>query len=316
MDLGNSREQTVTEILMDTQTEIKELIKYAIVNVHYMINFNERVVKIIENNLKEIKDEDVKEIAKNALLRFAQKEYQQMVLLLNLGQMPIILAFAEYNIKSSLNINEVQKQINDNVSNLTRQSINRAYSQLGNSQAKVSEHQSLYGYAELNARFKEQQEMLAELRKKTNLVICDTHSDCSDRCFQWQGRIYSLDGTYGTTSDGRKYVPLEVATNAVFKGHRNGLLGYNCRHKLRPYADGVKAVKVTKEEQQAQQKITATQRALEREIRYSKDLALTFKDVDTEKYSYYKNKAAILTSEYREFCKNNNRVEYRSRLKI
>ena len=316
MQLGNSREQTITEILMDTQTEIKELIKYAIVNVHYMINFNERVLKIIDNNLKEIKDEDVVEIAKNTLLRFAQKEYQQMVLLLNLGQMPIILAFAEYNIRNSLNINEVQKQVNENINNQTRQSINRAYSQLGNSQAKVSDHQSLYGYAELNARFKEQQQMVAELRKKTNLVICDTHSDCSDRCFQWQGRIYSLDGTYGTTSDGRKYVPLEVATNAIFKGHRNGLLGYNCRHKLRPYHDGVKAVKVTKEEQQKQQRITTTQRALEREIRYSKDLALTFKGVDAEKYSYYKNKTSVLTGEYRKFCQDNNRVEYRSRLKI
>lgn len=316
MNLGNSREQTITEILMDTQTEIKELIKYAIVNVHYMINFNERVLKLIDYNLREIQDEDVKEIAKNTLLRYAQKEYQQMILLLNLGQMPIILAFTEYNIKSSLNINEVQKQVNENINNLTRQTINKAYSQLGNSQAKVSDHQSLYGYAELNARFKEQQEMLDSLRAKTNLVICDTHSDCSDRCFPWQGRIYSLDGTYGTTNDGRKYVPLEVATNAIFKGHRNGLLGYNCRHKLRPYTDGVKAVTVTKAEQQKQQKLTTTQRALEREIRYSKDLALTFKGVDIEKYNYYKNKTSVLTSEYKKFCKQNNRVEYRSRLKI
>lgn len=316
MNLGNSREQTVTEILMDTQTEIKELIKYAIVNVNYMINFNERVIKIIDHNLSEIEDEDIKTVAKKTLLRFAQKEYQQMILLLNLGQMPIILAFSEYNIKSSLNINNVQKQINENINNLTRQTVNRAYSQLGNSQAKVGDHQSLYGYAELNARFKEQQEMVDSLKAQTNLVICDTHSDCSDRCFPWQGRIYSLDGTYGTTSDGRKYVPLEVATNAIFKGHRNGLLGYNCRHKLRPYHDGVKAVNVTKEEQQKQQKLTATQRALEREIRYSKDLALTFKGVDTEKYNYYKNKTSVLTTEYRAFCEKNNRVEYRSRLKI
>lgn len=316
MNLGNSREQTITEILMDTQTEIKELIKYAIVNVSYMINFNERALKLIDFNLREIKDEELKEVARNTLLKFAQKEYQQMSLLLNLGQLPIILAFAEYNIKSGLNVNEAQKQINENINNLDRQTINKAYSQLGNSQAKVSNHQSLYGYSELNARFKEQQEMLENLKKETNLVICDTHSDCSDRCFEWQGRVYSLDGTYGTTSDGRKYIPLEVATNAMFKGHRNGLLGYNCRHKLRPYKDGVTPVRVSKAEQQEQQRISNTQRALEREIRYSKDLALTFKGIDAEKYSYYKNKTSVLTSEYRQFCHDNNRVEYRSRLKI
>ena len=59
---------------------------------------------------------------------------------------------------------------------------------------------------------KKQQEMLNRLKKVTRLVICDTHSDCSERCSRWQGGIYSLDGTEGYTEDGKKYDPLEKAT--------------------------------------------------------------------------------------------------------
>ena len=158
--------------------------------------------------------------------------------------------------------------------------------------------------------------MIGKLKAKTNLVVCDTHSDCSDRCFHWQGRVYSLDGTSGTTSDGRKYIPLEVATNAIFKGHRNGLLGYNCRHKLVAYEKGLKPIKVSKEEQQRESKISNYQRLLEREIRSMKDLAVAFKGENTDKYLYYKERVTQLTAEYKDFCQRHNRVEYRSRLQI
>ena len=315
METASSRPQTATEILMDTQTEIKELIKQALVSVSYMITFNERVEKLIDKNLAEIKNEELRETSKKALMKYAQKEYQTMVTMLNLGNLPILLVFSAYNNKE-IPIKEYQPIITEKINNLGVKDINRAYSQLGNSQAMVSNGQSVYGHSEMVLRFEKQQEMLNELRKKTKLVICDTHSDCSDRCFQWQGRIYSLDGTYGKTDDGRDYIPLEVATQAMFKGHRNGLLGYNCRHKLIAYRKGIKANRVSKEEQQREKKISDMQRALEREIRYSKDLALSFKGISKEKYDYYRNKTRMLTSEYVKFCQDNNRVEYRSRLQI
>lgn len=316
MDLGQSRVQTITEILMDTQTEIKMLIKKAIIDVKIMISFNTRVVELIDKNLKDIEKSYIKDQARQTLLRFAKREYQQMITALNLGNLPILLAFSEYNIMKAINVKEVQRQINEKLQVLSRGEVNRAYSQLGNSQAKVSNHTSLYGLSELDARYRENMEMVDNLKEKTNLVICDTHSDCSDRCFKWQGRIYSLDGSYGTTPDGRQYIPLEVATNAIFKGHRNGLLGYNCRHKLVPYRVGIKAVRVTREEQQKQKQISATQRALEREIRHTKDLAITFKGIDKDKYNYYRTRTIGLTQDYKQFCQDNNRVEYRSRLEI
>lgn len=316
MELGQSRQQTATEIIMDTQTEIKQMVKRATLEANYMIGFNTKVAKLIDKNLAEIEDGYLKQTARSTLIRYAQRLFQQTINALNLGNMPIVYAYGAYNISRLINPKVVQEQINNSMRNLTKGQINQAYSQLGNSQAKVSNHTSLYGLSELDARYQEQQKMVADLKEQTNLVICDTHSDCSDRCFKWQGRIYSLDGTSGTTPDGRKYIPLEVARNAIYKGYRNGLLGYNCRHKLVPYRVGIKAIKVSKEEQQREQKLTATQRALEREIRHTKDLTITFKGIDKDKYNYYRSNTIRLTKEYKEFCQKNDRVEYRSRLQI
>lgn len=312
----DSRLQTNTEILMDCQTEIKLLIKQAMHDVGIMATFERRKNKIIDEAVEQLDDEELKETAARVLREFADKEYRIMVSLLRLGTLPLVLAFAGGDLTKAVNKNVAQREINKNIAELGVKELNKAYSHLGNSQAKVSYSQSLYGKAELNARFKEQQEMVDNLRKKTNLVICDTHSDCSDRCFPWQGRVYSLDGTSGTTSDGRKYVPLEVATNAIFKGHRNGLLGYNCRHKLVPYEKGLKYIKVPRAEQQKEKKISNMQRLLEREIRANKDLALSFKGESKEKYAFYKERVSTLTKEYKQFCQENNRVEYRSRLKV
>lgn len=315
MNLGNSREQTATEIIIDTQTEIKELIKIALVNINSMFHFQENVNKLVDNRVKSIKNENLRETARRTLKQYANNEYQQMIINLNLGQLPIIVAFQLKELKSDEN-KVLQKVINDKINVLPKSKVISAYSQLGNSQAKVSYGKSLYGYSELTARFEEQQEMVNNLKQKTKLVICDTHSDCSDRCFKWQGRIYSLDGSSGTTEDGKTFIPLEVAVNDTTFGNHNGLLGYNCRHKLHAYVPGMKAIKVSKQEQQKQQKISVMQRALEREIRNTKDSAIAFKGIDDEKYKLYQTKSKILTKEYNEFCEKNNRVKYYSRLTI
>lgn len=330
MEIANSKRQTNTEIIMDTQTEIKEFVKNAVLNAWLLIDFNNKVLKIITKNLEEIDDEELKQVSTRTLLRFAQQEFQRQVDILGLGILPIALANYNKEVVRKNDIKAVQQVIDQTIKSLPMQTINQAYSQLGNSQAKVSFGQSLYGKAELNARFKEQQEMLNTLKEKTVLVICDTYSDCSDRCSQWQGRIYSLNGTSGKTEDGKEYIPLEVATNAVFKGHRNGLLGYNCRHKLVAYKTGMKANKVSKKERERENFITSQQRKFEREIRNAKDLAFSFQrgsnntrqfskqqiQYMNDKYHFYKTKAQELTKIYNQFCEENNRVKYRSRLQI
>ncbi len=316
MDLGDSREQTATEILMDCQTELKILIRDAMYSVLLMAKFEQEKRKIIEKALEQIKNEQLREKARIALNDFANKEYKTMVAMLNLGNMPLVVAFAGRDMLKAIDLKSSQKELNKSINSVGKVELNKAFTNLGNSQAKVSYSHSLFGYAEMTARYEEQQKMVNDLKKKTNLVICDTHSDCSDRCFRWQGRVYSLDGTSGTTSDGRKYIPLEVAVKNTEYGINNGLLGYNCRHKIVAYKDGLKPVKVSKQEQQREKKISDHQRLLEREIRLMKDLAKSFENIDVNKVKFYTNRAKTLTSEYKQFCKDNNRVEYRSRLQI
>lgn len=313
MDLGNSREQTASEIIIDTQTEIKMLVKKAIRSI--TINFKSELDKLLETNLKDIKNEELRETARKSLERFAYDELRKTSEMIGLGNLPLIVAFAQ-GVSTGAK-KQIQAEIDIVWNNVERGTLNNAFSQLGNSQAMVRNNQSLYGHSELVARYEERENMLNRLRERTNLVVCDTHSDCSDRCFPWQGRVYSLDGTTGYTSDGRKYVPLEEATDVIDKyGYKNGLLGFNCRHKLVAYKDGLRPNKVTKKEQRIQNELTAKQRLLEREIRYSKDLAMGFKGIDKDKFKYYSQKAGNLMAEYRQFCRDNNRVEYRSRLQI
>ena len=276
----------------------------------------ERAEKIINAGLEEIDDEKAKEIGRESLLNFAREQFRQTVQLLDLGNLPLILAFVDKETKQSVNETGVQSLLNENLKKLGRVAINRAFSNLGNSQAKVGRTQSLYGWSEMNERRNEQRNMIKELREKTRLVICDTHSDCSDRCFKWQGRVYSLDGTSGRTDDGREYIPLEVAVNDTTFGLHNGLLGFNCRHKLVEYKKGKKPIKVSRTEQKREYALSEKQRLLEREIRSMKDLAISFEKVDKEKFKFYQLRATQLTREYKTFCRENNRVEYRSRLTI
>ncbi len=90
---------------------------------------------------------------------------------------------------------------------------------------------SLRARAEMEVRYQSHVDEIDNLKQDgVKLVICSVHADCSERCAPWQGKVYSLDGTTGTTDDGRKFVPLEIATQRNFtkKGVPNGLMGFNC----------------------------------------------------------------------------------------
>jgi hypothetical protein len=186
----------------------------------------------------------------------------------------------------------------------------------------VSGRMSLRGKAELEVRYQHNLDMIDNLKKGGNkLVICSTHADCSDRCAKWQGRVYSLDGTSGTTDDGRKYVPLEVATDIYYttkkgKRYKNGLLGFNCRHYLVPYKSGYRFPKPNVQEERKQYAITVKQRQLERTVIKWKTEAITYKRTDETRYLYAKKKAEELNDVYIKFSKENGRAYYPSRTKV
>ena len=181
---------------------------------------------------------------------------------------------------------------------------------------------SLRGKAELEVRYQHNLDMIEDLKRAGHrLVICSTHADCSDRCAKWQGRVYSLDGTRGTTDDGRPFIPLEEATDIYYttkagKTYKNGLLGFNCRHYLIPYKSGYRFPKPNVQEERKQYAITLQQRKLEREVIKWKTEAVTCKLTDRTRYLFAKKKAEEWNNAYIKFSEKNNRAYYSSRTKI
>jgi hypothetical protein len=138
----------------------------------------------------------------------------------------------------------------------------------------LEDRNSLRNKAEMEVRYQSHLDNIEELREQGHkLVIASEHADCSERCRKYQGRVYSLDGTSGTTPDGRKFVPLEKATDVYYttkagKTYKNGLLGFNCRHFLVPYKDGFRFPKPNPTVEAKEYEITRKQRYLERQVRH------------------------------------------------
>jgi hypothetical protein len=186
----------------------------------------------------------------------------------------------------------------------------------------VTGRNSLRNRAEMEVIYNGHLENTLNLKEQGHkLVIASSHADCSERCRKWQGRVYSLDGTSGTAPDGRKYVPLEKATDVYYttkagKTYKNGLLGFNCRHYLVPYEDGFRFPRISKEEAKKEYKITQKQRSLEREVRYWRNEALMYKNTNREYYQIARNTAIDANKEYIAFSKDNSRAYYPSRTQI
>lgn len=182
---------------------------------------------------------------------------------------------------------------------------------------------SLRNRAEMEVRYNGHLESIRKFSEEgVKLVIASTHADCSERCKDYQGRVYSLDGTSGVTDDGRKYVPLEEATDIYYttaagKVYKNGLLGFNCRHYLIEYKTGLKPPQFSEREEMRQRSITETQRRLERTVRRWRISALEAKKAgDTEKYKVAYKNDRIWTKRYIEYCQKNQRAYYPSRISV
>lgn len=179
---------------------------------------------------------------------------------------------------------------------------------------------SLRNLAEMDVRNQYHIKELQDLRENgDNLVICSVHADCSDRCFPWQGRVYSLNGTYGKTADGKKYVPLEVATDQFYttkagKVYKNGLLGFNCRHRLYPYRAGMKIPKVTRRTQQREYAITEMQRKYE--VAIVKARSKYMFGVDPKQRKIARERATRLYKSYVAFSLKNKRAYYPDRTRL
>lgn len=181
---------------------------------------------------------------------------------------------------------------------------------------------TLRNRAEAEVRYQKTLDTLNEFKGKgVRLVIISAHADCSERCRPFQGRVFSLDGSTGTTDDGRSFVPLEKATD-IFettqagKIYKNGLFGFNCRHYMVEYKPGFRFLNPSPQKEREEYKITIRQRQMETRIRNYRVEAEQFRGIDRERYLRARKKAIEWNRKYQDYSRKNGRAYYPSRTKI
>lgn len=310
---------------------------------------DQKVFRIIDEALKSIKIQSLKDAAAKSLLNFYIRQYEELRRSF-LWQLPALTALFLLNGKtltgrdikpttaqkaaavqtltaqgfdgSRLLGVPLQKFSQDYINRNVKPVLDRLSQQFAVDPDDISGRNSLRNKAEIAVRWQEHEDTIQRFKDDgVRLVICSTHADCSARCRPWQGRVYSLDGTSGTTDDGRRFVPLETATDIYYttkagKQWKNGLLGFNCRHFLVPYKTGYRFPKPNAAAERKEYAITVKQRELERNVRYWRTVAIENQNLDREKYLDARRKAIAWNREYIKFSKKNNRAYYPSRTKI
>lgn len=216
----------------------------------------------------------------------------------------------------------LRKYTKEYVEKNVRPALDRLAKQESRDPNDVSGRNTLRNKAEMEVRWQAHLDEIADLKTQgVRLVICSTHADCSERCAKWQGLVYSLDGTYGVTDDGRKYQPLENATDIYYttkagQTYKNGLLGFNCRHFLVPYESGYRFPNPNVTEERREYEITQTQRRMEAQVRHWRTRAVESKNLDPDRYKEARQNAIEMNRAYIEFSRANNRAYYPSRTKL
>lgn len=360
-------------VFVDAQTDIKTAIKQGALSGESRQLIKAKIKDIIDKAVARIRSPTLKEDGKISLMRFADRAYADFKIALN-GISPLIISsviilmravseagnnektyiphgtveitaakrlavyeglkYSAYN--KGLPLQEFQQKYMSRVTN--------ALENLAQANAldpnDFTGRNSLRNLAEMQVRYERHQDEISDFQRGTRLVVCSVHADCSDRCSKWQGGVYSLDGSSGYTPDGRYYQPLENATDIYYttkagRTYKNGLLGFNCRHKLYEYKAGMVIPSVSEEVQRAEYAVTKRQREMERAVISAREQALVFKDTGSvvyrrngkpvinkatgkplTQYSKWKNIAQKRYAEYKQFSENHGRAYYPDRVKI
>lgn len=341
--------------LSDAQTDIKTAVKKGVLGNVPAVAIGAEVKKIVIKALSRIRSPTLKEDARVSLLRFADEVYG--IMRRELREIPPeVLPFVcvlihemteeepkgEYFIPRTEEGRAAARALGRSgapvfrtyQNGIPRQEFMKTYMGRvraaldGVAQANARDPNDLTGrnslrnLAEMQVRYEANQKSIEDLREKgVQLVVASSHADCSPRCAPWQGRVYSLDGTSGTTEDGRKYVPLEEATDVYYttkagRTYKNGLLGFNCRHFLTPYEAGMGIPHVTAEQRKEQYAITQTQRRMERAVIEAREKALANKGTDEALYKKWRKIAIGRNKAYRQYSEAHGRAFYPDRVKI
>lgn len=118
-----------------------------------------------------------------------------------------------------------------------------------------------------------------------DLIEIDSHSGARPKCAKDQGKIYSMSGESGYTTDARGNKVKYYSWKETSYGEPDGILGINCRHHKFLFIPGVSIQRyfpVDSEENDKLYKQTQTQRALERDVRKQKRECMLFQGLGDE----------------------------------
>lgn len=335
--------------LEEAETKIRQTVKREYFSRTPKRTIDSKIYKIISSALKEIKIAVLRGAGQRSLWRFYNNQYAELQRSFE-RQLPVMGALflllnkdlnGEPINPTKSKTNQAREFLEDNgysqarlmgvpLQKFSQEYINKnvkpAIARLAEQEAKDPDdftgRNSLRNRAEMEVRYAANQGSISELKARgVRLVICSVHADCSKRCRGWQGRVYSLDGTRGTTDDGRSFVPLEEATDVYYttkagKTYKNGLLGFNCRHYLVEYKPGYYFPRPNPVIEKREYGITEEQRRLEHEVRKWRIKAVESKGQDDEAYKKARQKAIEWNKAYVKFSKEHGRAYYPSRTKI
>lgn len=336
-------------VLVDAQTDIKIAVKQGVLSAMRTDEIKKRLKEIIERAVARIRSPTLQKDARVSLMRFANKVYgdfKSALQTIPYKLLPAVVVLMQAISAKELRgeyytpINQTERKAAEKLfykvyeKGLPLQEFHKVYMDRvenalnGLSQVQaldpndLSGKNSLRNLAEMQVRYERHQEEIQGFKnRKVRLVVCSAHADCSGRCAQWQGRVYSTDGSTGYTKDGRYYEPLEHATDIYYttkagRTYKNGLLGFNCRHKLFEYKEGMGIPTLSEKERMREYAITVRQREMERAVISAREKALTNKGTNIAEYKKWRKIAAERDEAYRRFSKESGRAYYPDRTRI
>lgn len=321
-----------TSLIMDLQTDIKELLSTAVLLGLSWAVINAQLGAILKD-ADDIEIEELRERAKTSLLIFATVAYRQLLNSLKDVDLKVYPIVANYERSPTVaNANALEKTISGQYWTIEQplkefskdymKKVRTAFGDLAKSSAKddYGSNVSLRNISEMTVRWDRKQAEKAKLEADgEDLVWISAHANCSQRCQPYQGKLYSMSGRSGTI-DGQRFRPLADATDVYTttksgKSYKNGCIsGYNCRHYLIPYRKGNKPIEVPADVVAKQREINDTQRAMERRVRDLRELAVTMPEKQDRKRA--RAEAVKAYGEYKAYCRKNKVAYYPSRVQV
>jgi hypothetical protein len=198
---------------------------------------------------------------------------------------------------------------------------------------------NLRAMAEIKVRYDLISEDLKD--KDAKYVMATSHPNASERCSWWQGKLFKVDMDvesrrmyqYNKAQSQAMCKPLPkeewvdgIPTYSLKTAVECGFLSYNCQHRLIKYYKGLKAPKYSLIEVEKKRNLTTYQRALENKIRQTKMIeTISGRNSEVLRKNPFTHEmermsasdySKLLQEKYKQYCENNNLVQYTWRLRI